>query len=425
MRSKPLWKIATNISSGLTPLRANSEFWDEGTTPWLKTEQLGEKYIFETNEYISKAALDKTSIKIFPVNTLSIAMYGEGKTRGNVSILKKPMTTNQACCNIVIDASKADFEYVYYYLKTQYEELRNLSSGVRKNLNTNDIKNYPIRLPESLNSQKKVVSLLKALDDKIELNNRVNAELEAMAKTLYDYWFVQFDFPDANGKPYKTSGGNMVYNSTLNREIPEMWEVKKLSKLIAIGSGFPFDSTTYQESGTYKVITIKNVQSEGLSTDKTDFIECIPKGLQEYCILGIGDVLMSLTGNVGRVCLVNEENLLLNQRVGKFLCAKSWRIYFYLYFTRAESRLRLEKIATGSSQKNLSPIDAVNFWHTIPNKEVISRFNEVTENMMNLIIKKSSENKRLAGIRDWLLPMLMNGQVTVTSSSQHGSRQGE
>jgi len=106
------------------------------------------------------------------------------------------MATNQACCNVAIDPDKADFEYVYYFLKTQYDELRNLSSGVRKNLNTNDIKNYPIRLPENLDSQKKIANVLKVLDTKIELNNSVNSELEAMAKTLYDYWFVQFDFPD-------------------------------------------------------------------------------------------------------------------------------------------------------------------------------------------------------------------------------------
>ena len=118
MTTKLLSEISTNISSGLTPLRSNAEFWENGTIPWLKTEQLGEKYIYETNEHISEAALEKTSIKLFPENSLSIAMYGEGKTRGNLSILKKAMATNQACCNVVIDPSKADFEYVYYFLKT-------------------------------------------------------------------------------------------------------------------------------------------------------------------------------------------------------------------------------------------------------------------------------------------------------------------
>ena len=156
-------------------------------------------------------------------------MYGEGKTRGSVSILKNVTTTNQACCNIVIDEKKADFEFVYYNLKTQYDNLRNLSSGVRKNLNSNDIKSFEIFLP-NLSTQKQIAKVLSDLDAKIEVNNKINADLEAMAKLIYDYWFVQFDFPDANGKPYKSSGGKMVYNEKLKREIPEGWEVKKLSK---------------------------------------------------------------------------------------------------------------------------------------------------------------------------------------------------
>ncbi|EBR4567877.1 restriction endonuclease subunit S, partial [Salmonella enterica] len=263
---KPLIELSKKISSGLTPLRSNPEFWDNGTIPWLKTEQLGEKYIYETNEHISEVALEKTAIRLFPVNSLSIAMYGEGKTRGNLSILKKSMATNQACCNVEIDSDKADYEYVYYFLKTQYDELRQLSSGVRKNLNSNDIKNYPIRLPSSLDEQRKIACVLKVLDDKIALNNRINAELEAMAKTLYDYWFVQFDFPDANGKPYKTSGGKMEYNATLKREVPVGWKIKKISEiaLVKAGGDKPSNCVGFR-SDEYSIPIFSNgISSEGL-----------------------------------------------------------------------------------------------------------------------------------------------------------------
>jgi type I restriction enzyme, S subunit len=124
VESKKLKDISLSIGSGITPRRDNESYWKNGTIPWLKTEQLGEKNIYDTNEKISQTALNETSIKLFPVNTLSMAMYGEGRTRGNVSILKKEMTTNQACCNIVVDSKKADYEFVYYYLKTQYKQLR-------------------------------------------------------------------------------------------------------------------------------------------------------------------------------------------------------------------------------------------------------------------------------------------------------------
>jgi type I restriction enzyme S subunit len=133
MLSKSISSLAKRVSSGLTPLRSNPEFWLAGTIPWLKTEQLGEKFIYSTTEKISKIALKKTSIKICRPNTLTIAMYGEGKTRGNVSILKSEMATNQACCNIELDPELADFEYVYYFLKTQYNELRRADSKVKCN----------------------------------------------------------------------------------------------------------------------------------------------------------------------------------------------------------------------------------------------------------------------------------------------------
>ena len=203
-KEKTLGELSIRVSSGLTPLKSNKKFWENPSIPWLKTDQLGEKYIFDTNTKISKEALEQTSLRIYPENTISIAMYGEGKTRGNISIIKAPMTTNQACCNIEIDPKLADVEYVYYYLKTQYDSLRKLSSGVRKNLNSNDIKNYKIYIPESVSVQKSIIRILTSLDNKITLNNQINQELEAMAKTLYDYWFVQFDFPDQNGKPYKS-----------------------------------------------------------------------------------------------------------------------------------------------------------------------------------------------------------------------------
>lgn len=315
-----------------------------------------------------------------------------------------------------VDLEKADPEYVYYWLSSPwiYNTIVNRNTGSTVPLiNLGIIKSLPISIPEDISEQKSISRIFSTIDKKIELNKRINDELEAMTKALYDFWFVQFDFPDANGKPYKTAGGKMVYNPSLKREIPDGWEIKKLSSKLSIGSGFPFDSTKYIGFGTYKVITIKNVQDDGLKTDKTDFVDLPPQGLQDFCKLQVGDVLISLTGNVGRLCLVNENNLLLNQRVGKFLCGKSWLVYFYLYFLRAESKLRLENISTGSSQKNLSPVDAVNFYHAFPPDDVISKFNNLTRNTIDLMVQNSAQNQILIQMRDWLLPMLMNGQVTV------------
>lgn len=310
-------------------------------------------------------------------------------------------------------------KFMAFYLRSpifRKTMTNNAVMTLRASLNEAIFSYLDLLLPD-YNNQIKAGDLLYLISEKIEINNKINSELESIVKSLYDYWFIQFDFPDesplSQGKPYKSSGGKMVFNKHLKRKIPENWEVKKLSELITIGSGFPFDSKTYTKQGNYKVITIKNVQSEGLKTDKTDFVKSIPIGLQSYCKLNIGDVLISLTGNVGRVCLVDEHNLLLNQRVGKIICEESWLPYFYLYFLRTESKLRLEKIATGSSQKNLSPIDALDVWHVIPNNNIKIKFNKIAENIIDLMVTNLLENRQLTELRDCLIPMLINGQVTI------------
>ena len=136
-------------------------------------------------------------------------------------------------------------------------------------------------------SEESIGTFFLNLDRKIHLNERINQNLEAMAKQLYDYWFVQFDFPDENGRPYKSSGGEMVWNETLKREIPEGWEVKPLNNRLEIKSGFPFKSDTYKTFGRYKIVTIKNVQDGELVTSGCDYIDEIPNRANDYISLKI------------------------------------------------------------------------------------------------------------------------------------------
>ncbi len=412
METKSISEISIRVSSGLTPLRSNQEFWCNGTIPWLKTEQLGEKYIYDTNEYITEAALNDTSIKIFPENTLSIAMYGEGKTRGNLSIIKQLMTTNQACCNVEINDELADFEYVYYFLKNQYEELRNLSSGVRKNLNSNDIKNFQIRLPEIKEQQSKIATVLKSLDAKIELNNRINTELEAIAKTLYDYWFVQFDFPDANGKPYKTSGGKMVCNATLKREIPEGW---RSSNMLAVadllgggtptkkkpeywGGDIPFFTPTDADGAIFKFSTDDYITDEGLKKSSTKLFD-------------ENTVFITARGSVGKLVLAGVK-MAMNQSCYA-LKAKVDISYTYLFFLSKELIHHLKVKSSGSVFNSIVSNDIEYTNLAIPHAELIDKYSQSVEPAFVKISNNIKENEQLSKLRDWLLPMLMNGQVTV------------
>lgn len=311
-------------------------------------------------------------------------------------------------------AKNGNNNFVYYALKYNVGNLIKQGSATTfDSVNKDIINDFELIIPESETERDKIASVLSTLDAKIELNNKINTELEAMAKTLYDYWFVQFDFPNENGKPYKSSGGEMVWSEELKREVPKGWEVEMINKKVKIGSGFPFDSDDYCDNGEYKIITIKNVQDGSLDTSTIDKIDFIPEKINDFCILKVGDVLMSLTGNVGRMCFVDQENLLLNQRVGKLIGEKDFVIYTYLFFQRPENQARLDKIAGGSSQSNLSPIDAVKDFFAIPPKNILDNFSKVITPIFDQMVKNKQENQKLAELRDFLLPMLMNGQVVV------------
>jgi type I restriction enzyme, S subunit len=420
MNKVKLEKISKSISSGITPLRSNLEYWDDGNIPWLKTEQLGEKYIYDTIEKITQYALENTTIKLNPINTLSIAMYGEGRTRGNISILKSKMTTNQACCNVVIDEDKADYEYIYYYLKTQYHQLRNLSSGVRKNLNSNDIKNFEVRLPKDIITQKKIASVLSAFDDKIEINNRINSELENLAKTIYDYWFVQFDFPDENGKPYKSSGGKMVYNQELKREIPAGWEVGTLQEWIDFKRGISYKSTEIQDTG----IPLLNLNSFTLSGKfKPDGTKYFNGSFKEDSRLNYGDLVIAITDVTRNAIIIGKSFIvpdlfdqppLISCDVASVISKSNFNNYYLeMLFNSEIYHEYIKHFASGTLVLHLDLNGMLWFKTFMPQKRLLDKFAEIKKSIIEKQTINVIENQQLTQLRDWLLPMLMNGQITV------------
>lgn len=425
MNKASLQQLSIKISSGLTPLRSNEEFWNSPDIPWVKTEQLGQKNIYDSNEKISQKALDNTGLKLYPKNTLSLAMYGEGKTRGSVSILKKEMTTNQACCNIELDENKADYEYVYYYLTTQYNQLRNLSSGVRKNLNSNDIKNFEIRIPKKLVEQQNIASVLSSLDAKLELNNRINAELEAMAKTLYDYWFIQFDFPNEEGKPYRSSGGKMVYNEELKREVPKGWEVKKLGELIKIQRGISYKSSEIKGQG----IPMINLNSFNLNgTYKHQGIKEFSGNYTDKHIALPGDLLIAstdVTRNadiIGKAILVPnyyEDDVTYSMDIAKIIPNEELTIsYLMMLFNSQHYHDYIKWFASGTLVLHLN-MDGVKWYNAeIPPMSLLKIFDSIYTPIANRINETKKQNQQLASLRDWLLPMLMNGQVTIKEAEE-------
>lgn len=306
-------------------------------------------------------------------------------------------------------------KYLAFYLRSELFRkavTNNAFMTLRASFNEDIFSFLNLYLPE-YKEQVKIGDMLYLMEQKIQLNKRICTELEAMAKTLYDYWFTQFDFPDEDGKPYRSSGGDMVWNDQLKRDIPKGWAIKEISSVCDILSGYAFSSSTYSDSGKYKLITIKNVQDSGINLEVDNYIEDLPDNLPEFCKLSYGDILMSLTGNVGRVGIMYSDNCLLNQRVAlirpKYSSITS---YLYILFRSEQMRSLMENIATGTSQKNLSPVDTGKILIPYDEKTI-----DLFCNIANHIIEKTTygqkENYELTILRDWLLPMLMNGQATV------------
>ncbi|MFP1981877.1 restriction endonuclease subunit S [Lonsdalea quercina] len=309
-----------------------------------------------------------------------------------------------------------DIDYIYYALKLELKRLREKAQGSQTKFLTMPILTGISLGNISATEQPRVSTVLKFLDQKIDLNNRINAELEAMAKTLYDYWFVQFDFPDINGKPYKTSGGKMVYNPTLKREIPMGWASGTLDDLGQIVGGST-PSTGNPENFTAKGIPwitpndlSDNQGNKFISHGALDVSE---KGVKNASLKKhpAGTVLLSSRAPIGYMAIARNE-VTTNQGFKSFIPSKGYSTEFVFYAVK-HALPKIVKNASGSTFKEVSGSVLKKIEITLPEISVVNRF---TKNVINIFSRQDKlelENQQLSVLRDWLLPMLMNGQVTV------------
>ncbi|PKO85893.1 MAG: restriction endonuclease subunit S [Betaproteobacteria bacterium HGW-Betaproteobacteria-12] len=266
------------------------------------------------------------------------------------------------------------------------------------------IKDFGVQLPR-LSTQKKIAAVLSALDAKIDCNNRINAELEAMAKTLYDYWFVQFDFPDANGKPYKSSGGKMVYNPTLKREIPDGWGDRQLSQIANITMGTSPIGESLNDSGE-GVIFFQGSTDFGWQFPTVRLYTTQPARMAKR-----GDILLSVRAPVGDLniahldCCIGRGLAALNSKDG----FDGFLFYVMQYFKTIFDRRNSEGTTFGSITKD----DLHSLPLAYPTTDLLKKYDEVVSGYNQMIFTRSMENQQLTQLRDWLLPLLMNGQVTV------------
>ena len=401
------WKEVTladafNTSSGATPLSTEASYYENGTIPWINSGELASPYIYGTTNFISQAGFENSSTEIYPIDTVLVAMYGA--TAGKASLLKMEACTNQAICAILPNKDYSS-TFLKYSIDTLYDHLVGLSSGsARDNLSQAELKKLKLIMPPTKDEQNKLVSILALIDRKIELNRAINQNLEAMAKQLYDYWFVQFDFPNEEGKPYKSSGGKMVWNEKLKREIPKGWNVAKLTDEIELQYGFPFSTDLFTEQVTsVPVVRIRDILDNSISAYTTEEVE-------ERYLLQKQDLLIGMDGNfhinywTDNVSYLNQRSVRLRAKNNSNVSIVQAKYDIQPYIKAKETRTK------GSTVGHLSDKDMKELYVLVcPNEKA----REKLDSILSMIVKNRNEVTFLIKQRNELLPLLMNGQIII------------
>lgn len=300
---------------------------------------------------------------------------------------------------LIEDREKLDKIYLYYYLIHQTPfYLGGVNGATMVHITKKNMEKKDIYIPDSLNIQRKIASILSTYDTLIENNMKRIRLLEKMAENLYKEWFVRFRFPGHE-------------NVEMVDGLPKGWRQGKLGDIAKFLNGFAFQSKSFCTNGDYAIVTIKNVQANGFDGNNTDKIKEIPTNMPEHCKLHDGDILLSLTGNIGRVCRVLGTGYLLNQRVAKLLSKNP----FFCYCTFRSDYIfqSLNIISYGTAQLNLSPVKASKIKMQVPTGHLIELFEEKVTPLFAEANNLQHQNTLLARQRDLLLPRLMSGRLEV------------
>lgn len=303
--------------------------------------------------------------------------------------------------------SQLNSDFLFYCLREPKLKARFVAhayGAAQPNISPSLIEQQDIPLPP-LPVQRRIAGILSAYDELIENSQRRIKILETMARALYREWFVHFRYPGHESVP--------LVPSPLG-DIPQSWEVCALGDFVQFKSGFAFKSATFTADGEHRVVTIKNVQDGAFNPESDSRISELPANLPSYCQLRDADILLSLTGNVGRVCLVYGGTFLLNQRVSKLapVEAYDWAMT-YCMFREPDMRLKLEQLSNGVAQQNLSPVLAAKIDFACPPRELRQRFATVAEPLLRRIVQLCTIIQNLRRTRDLLLPRLLSGQVNL------------
>ena len=384
--------ICKRVCSGGTPKSTVEEYYG-GEIPWLNTKEVNFNRIYSTESTITEAGLENSSAKWIDKNAVIVAMYGATAAKCAIGMI--PMTTNQACCNLMIDETKADYRFVYYSIVNSYSVLAGLANGgAQQNLNAQLIKDFEISLP-SLETQKRIADILSTIDDKIENNTRINHNLEEQAQALYKSWFVDFD-------PFK--GGKLV-ESELGM-IPEGWSVKSLGEVT---------KEMRNKVGPRQDIKVLSPVTSGHLVLSEDFFtkQVFSESLAKYLLVRPGDFAYNPARvNIGSLGF-NEYPYdgCVSPVYVVFRCENGYNHFFDLYRATAPFKDEVLSRSSGGVRQTLGYKDFALIKLVYPPKSIIEIFNPLYEGLVSIQKSRIYENEVLRTQRDTLLPRLLSGEL--------------
>lgn len=400
---RPIQTLCLKVTSGGTPFRGNPAFYQGGTIPWFKTQELTGWYLDDSQEHITELALSSSSAKIFPPNTVLMAMYGDGRTITSLGILRRPAASNQACCALIPDPKLCDYRYLTYALKYHRDDfLRLASGGAQRNLSGTLIRNFLIRVPP-LWEQRSIGKTLGALDDKIELNRRMSQTLEAMARAIFKLWLVDFE-PASREESSRASPGIGA--------APQGWIVRPLDSIAEFLNGLALQKFPPSAEGAIPVIKIAD-----LRRGNTENSERAGLDVPGSYVIEDGTVLFSWSGTLEVVVWTGGRGA-LNQHIFK-VSSTTYPKWFYFYWLK-EHLPSFRSIAAdkATTMGHIQRRHLTQAMVVVPPPNVLHSMDQTMAPLLEKQIQNDLESKTLAALRDTLLLKLLSGELRVKQAEK-------
>ena len=409
------WKLrklssVADVLSGSTPSTKDSTNFD-GDIPWITPKDLATlkiHYIGRGERNVSSKGKKSSSLKDVPIGSVVLSTRAPV---GLIAIAKAKLTTNQGCKSLVPKNGEVDGSFLYHLLKHNESYLQQFASGTTfEELSLSVLGDMEFNFPP-LKIQERIGIVLSAFDNSIANAYSQIDLIDGLLSNKFRYWFEQYKYSESD-----TNDEELIFNTDLQIRIPKDWEVDQVQKIARVRSGFPFQSSHYKTEGNFQIVTIRNVKENQLNMDSFNVIQELPSKMKSYCKLEKRDLLISLTGNVGRVAMVYKNNLLLNQRVGKIEASALYANYVYLAFLHQQLSFRVHAISNGSSQDNVSPLEIERLPILIPPRNILIRFNEFADPLIQKRLLLSERIDLLRQIQIFLRKGIFTMSIRVKSA---------